>query len=354
MIKQLSLTNFKAFEKESFEFGKLNVMSGLNNSGKSTVLQAIRILHLNKARLPEEMGMLNDYIRGDMGGFDITCIYETSAKSAAALSVSYSRNQPSSITYTHPGERGDESSDVLPQLGFLSYISADRYGPRISLQLAKEGTVDAVGAHGEHIVDFLAELEGGWSHLRVPEILSRNDGAGVMWNIKEWLRSISPGIDFSYSLDRKSEIGRTEFNNHKAIHAGFGLSYSLPIITSVLLHAAQLSEEPDIPRVLLIENPEAHLHPSGQTLMGRMIALGAAAGLQVFVETHSDHLLNGIRLAIKEGSLSHDDATCLYFIEGKKDKPSSVDRISIDSRGMIDVWPDGFFDETEKNLLQLL
>jgi predicted ATPase len=342
MMKQLRLNDFKAFEEESFAFGKLNILSGLNNSGKSTVLQAIRIL--DKMALPQEMGTLTDFVRDDKIGFCIESLFEHNTVESASR-FSYNRKEDT------PGASGTD----VGSKSLLSYISADRLGPRTSLPLSKDLPVKTVGICGEHIVDFLAEFEKWHPDLRIPKELSIDGGTGVMWNIQEWLRSISPGIDFSYYIDQKAEIGRTEFDNHKSIHTGFGLSYSLPVIASILVHAAQL-EKQACPILLLIENPEAHLHPSGQTLMGRLIALGAECGLQIFVETHSEHLVNGIRIAVKNGILPPDDVKCFFFAGGDKEKnePANVRDIYIDRHGMMDYWPDGFFDETEKNLLDLL
>ena len=79
----------------------------------------------------------------------------------------------------------------------------------------------------------------------------------------------------------------------RPVHCGFGITQILPIIVAAL----------SIPKgdLLLIENPEVHLHPAGQALMGQFLAEVAHSGIQVIVETHSDHILNGIRRAIKVG-----------------------------------------------------
>jgi len=75
--------------------------------------------------------------------------------------------------------------------------------------------------------------------------------------------------------------------------SGFGLSYTLPVITALLVGTL-------IPNSLvIIENPEAHLHPRGQTEIARLIALCAQVGTQIIIETHSDHLFDGIRIAAK-------------------------------------------------------
>src|SRR5260370_36481781 len=72
---------------------------------------------------------------------------------------------------------------------------------------------------------------------------------------------------------------------------GFGITYALPIVVAVLsAHPGSL---------VIIENPEAHLHPRGQVKMGELLCQASAAGIQILIETHSDHVLNGIRLAVQ-------------------------------------------------------
>ena len=102
----------------------------------------------------------------------------------------------------------------------------------------------------------------------------------------------------------------------------------------------------------MIDSPEAHLHPSAQSQMGRLLARFAAAGVQILVETHSDHLLNGARLAVKERVLPHT-ALQIHFFTGATKEGHGVVSPTLDSNGRIDEWPDGFFDQSEKDLSRL-
>jgi predicted ATPase len=108
--------------------------------------------------------------------------------------------------------------------------------------------------------------------------------------------------------------------------------------------------------LLLIENPEAHLHPKGQALMGELLARAAAGGVQVVIETHSDHVLNGIRLAVHGGRIA-PEAVRLHYFE-RRDLGGQVQHVvtspRIDRDGRIDDWPEGFFDEWDKSLEALL
>lgn len=90
--------------------------------------------------------------------------------------------------------------------------------------------------------------------------------------------------------------------------------------------------------------------------MGELLALGASCGIQIVVETHSDHVLNGIRLAVHGGKTNPDDVQLYYFQRVNKLGESIINPISLkmSRRGRIDKWPDGFFDQWDKSLETLL
>jgi predicted ATPase len=124
-------------------------------------------------------------------------------------------------------------------------------------------------------------------------------------------------------------------------NVGFGVSYALPIVVAGLTAAPS--------GLLIVENPEAHLHPAGQSAMGRFLASVAAAGVQVILETHSDHLLNGIRIAVgADGSLTPEAVSVHYFEDS-----GDVRTLTMDSHGAVSEWPLGFFDQMEHDLGKL-
>ncbi len=136
--------------------------------------------------------------------------------------------------------------------------------------------------------------------------------------------------------------------DYRASNTGFGLSYTLPVLVAIL------SADPG--GLLLLENPESHLHPKGQAKMGELMARAASCGIQVVAETHSDHVLNGICIAVRSGILPPDDASLLFFERQEDGGIAKIEAVSprIDRNGRIDQWPDGFFDEWDKSLETLL
>ena len=150
------------------------------------------------------------------------------------------------------------------------------------------------------------------------------------------------------SLRYRFEARRGVSNSFRATNVGFGVSYTLPVVVAIL------SASPG--DLILLEAPEAHLHPRGQSRLGELLARAASSGVQILVETHSDHVMNGVRVAVHEGLLPSNNAGFLYFGWDPKleDGATSVRQIVMDEDGRINDWPDGFFDEMDRNLEILL
>ena len=123
-------------------------------------------------------------------------------------------------------------------------------------------------------------------------------------------------------------------------NVGFGISYALPVVVGALVSYPGY--------MLIVENPEAHLHPAGQSAMGRFLSLVAASGVQTIVETHSDHVVNGIRRAVAEGKDLDADDVIIHFFSKDLAEP-----IQIQDTGSLTAWPNGFFDQAERDLTAL-
>ncbi|SFO15708.1 AAA domain-containing protein, putative AbiEii toxin, Type IV TA system [Actinomadura madurae] len=166
---------------------------------------------------------------------------------------------------------------------------------------------------------------------------------------------ICPGVKLSTEAIERTDLVRLGFefnrpgqptsNSRRPTNVGFGLTYVLPVVV------ACLTARPGA--LLLIENPEAHVHPQGQSALAGLTCAAAAAGAQVIVETHSDHILNGVRLAVKRQRIPADDVRLLYF-HRQDDGIIDIVNPTIGPDGMLSDWPQGFFDEWDRSLDQLL
>lgn len=129
-----------------------------------------------------------------------------------------------------------------------------------------------------------------------------------------------------------------------ASNTGFGLSYALPIIVAGLL-APERS-------VLIVDSPEAHLHPAAQTAIAKFLCAVAASGVKVIIETHSDYILDGIRIVVTARDhrlLSHE--SCTFLTLGvDRDGVRDLSHVKLRADGKPDKWPKGFFDQQLANL----
>ncbi|GAB1542018.1 DUF3696 domain-containing protein [Scytonema sp. NUACC21] len=365
MIRSLRLINFKPFENQFLEFRPLTLLSGLNSTGKSSVLQSLLLL-----RQSFQQGLLPD-IGLALNG-DLVCI----GTAQDALFEGAGKEDP--IGFDIVFENGiegiwrfnyDREVDVLNiasksltqevyRLSLFSnnfhYLQAERIEPRpfnemSDYQVRRLGQIGTRGEYTAHFLSIYQDIDIPNGELSHPKAKSWN----LINQVEAWIGEVSPGTRIKISSKPDVDLMSLQYsygdnNPYRATNVGFGISYTLPIIVTLL------SSKPGT--LIIIENPEAHLHPQGQAKMGELLALAASCGVQVVIETHSDHVLNGIRLAVHGGKLPPEDVQLHYFQRQEKGRQAFTEVVSprIDRNGRIDKWPDGFFDEWEKSLDALL
>ncbi len=132
------------------------------------------------------------------------------------------------------------------------------------------------------------------------------------------------------------------------IDVGYGVSQVLPVITEML--------RPDAPTLFLLQQPEVHLHPMAQAALGSLFCQVAGSRRQIVVETHSDHLMDRVRMDVRDGDtdLKPDDVSILYFERDNLDV--KIHSLRIDEEGNILDAPPGygrfFMEETTRSLLK--
>lgn len=327
MLELLNIQGFKSFEYASLAISPLTILTGLNSSGKSSILQAIRMLE--KGTKNAGNCLLDGY--GDWN--ELKCSHSQAVDIEAVLRNGHKISIcPQGITYK------DCSTEMFPN---IIYVSANRFGPQKSIPVSY--SID-LGCNGENIVKVIEYF----SEESLPECLQHPETEGITfeYNLKAWLNIISPGVMFRTEIKKNTDMSFTWFDDHRAMNVGFGLSYSLTVIVALLIGSLNKS-------IVLIENPEAHLHPRGQTEMAKLIARSIEAGAQVIVETHSDHLFDGFRLSVKENP-SLADSIIAYWFYLNEDRLTEYEKIHILNDGRVDNWPTGMFDQFEINASQLL
>ncbi|MEU6377903.1 DUF3696 domain-containing protein [Streptomyces sp. NPDC046909] len=377
MIDQLSLTNFKAFRSADIPLAPVTLLTGLNSSGKSTVLQAFALLRQSY----DSFTLFSTDGDSEQGGFLLNGDLVELGTGQDLLHEDFVRSPGLPTPLTSIGFRTEDGQgrawsalyapeqDVLPLQSTsdlthedslfgrcFQYLKADRIVPATSYPRSHHQAIGRafLGARGEHTVNYLrhhAQHPMPDGPLRHPEAAAHT----FLDHVVAWMQELCPGVNLeaseipgidsvrlSYGFDGTAGIDSS--SRRRPTNVGFGLTYALPIVV------ACLSAGPG--SLVLLENPEAHLHPRGQSRTAALVAAAAAAGAQLIVETHSDHVLNGLRLAVKNGVIPASDTAVHYF--RRRGLRAEIVTPRIHDDGSLSDWPTGFFDEWENSLEQLL
>ena len=371
MLDLLQLRHFKCFDILRLPLGPLTLISGANASGKSSVLQALALLHQTmrekewSTRLMlngsiAKLGTVTDVVdqvngsrRFDIGLSDqgISCNWSFAGdRQDMSLQVCHVRigdnvyDNPQSLHYLLPTDADNAAVSLASRIRNLTYITAEREGPREIYSLEDQHTVTVVGPQGENAVSVLYR---GRDDRITDELVVRDTTPTLLHQVGARLAAFFPGcaVDVKQVSNANSVTlgikvsADTDFL--RPIHCGFGITQVFPIIVAAL-SAPEAS-------ILLIENPEVHLHPAGQSLMGQFLSEVAYSGTQVIVETHSDHVLNGIRREVKSGHVPAE-GVMVHFLKPRSGDAPQVLSPTLDSSGNIDFWPQGFFDQFDKDM----
>ncbi|MFK0119500.1 DUF3696 domain-containing protein [Streptomyces sp. NPDC090994] len=363
MITSLRVRHFKRFTDASFSLRPLTVLTGLNGTGKSTTIQS---LLLTRQLVDAPIGGVVQ-LNGPYGlalGEAHEVLHPDAPDSTIVVEVGGDDGgPPSTHRFTVPDEQAlyleaaDEVS-ALPPGGLrglgsaFTYLCAERLGPRDQLGVsADHPALLGVGVQGEYTAQVLAlhDTRAVREPLLHPATRSTHNVTTMRTQVETWASDIIRPIKITAQWPPGITASTIRFHEPgllgepmRPANMGFGFSYALPVIVAGLLTAPG--------DLLIVENPEAHLHPGGQSKLGRFLARVAGAGAQVIVETHSDHVLNGVRLAVaEERVLRPEDAIVHYF---GAEEAGSVP-IEFTMKGELTEWPQGFFDQIEQDLGRL-
>ena len=136
---------------------------------------------------------------------------------------------------------------------------------------------------------------------------------------------------------------------------GYGVSQSLPILVDIM------TEEPargrrrngGDERTFLLQQPEVHLHPRGQAQLANLFMEAfRKRGSRFLIETHSDYIVDRVRIAVRQGRLKPDDVSILYF--EPNGRAAQIHNMSLDEHGNLLDAPPGYRDFFAKETDRLL
>lgn len=386
MINQASLVNFKCFDDLNLSMRALTVLSGFNAAGKTSatqglllITQALRtdpsssLVPLNGSYV--ELGTPGDVVRdGGRAGSELMIGFshaDTSLKwsliaddrtSGLALrtkELSLERPNEVPLTFETLTEIGASNALVATQLRpsieslrRLVVISAVRPATSDVFPFPYEGSpIPAnVGINGQYAA--------WWFHQMSDEYVDdtrchpEEEAKTLRRQFAAWAGTLFPGAQANVQHLPRTNYARLELRIgetdewRRPTNIGYGLTYAFPILVAGL--GAQRGQ------ILYIDSPEAHLHPAAQSSMGQFLARIAQSGVQIIVETHSDHVINGIRLAVRNGQIDAESVLFQFFSRGSDSGSAvTVEQVTVETSGRVSAWPPGFFDQIEKDLALL-
>ncbi len=384
MIKSIEIKNFKSIKSKYFPLRNLNVLLGLNGQGKSSFIQSLLLLRQSNIESGKVKGWLD--LRGKYInlGNSKDAFYQYAKNECLEFNLQLNGDFNICFQYKYGVEK-----DALPpnnKLDFekkikesesnsglfsdkFQYLNASRVKPESTYpknnsEVVRLKNIGSDGRYAVHFIETFYDDEIAFENVLHPKSFIKDNITNkvlvdktLINQVNLWLGEISPGINVRTTSINQDEVlleyvynqptyGST--NRFKPENVGFGITYSLPVIVS-LLKASPGS-------LIIIENPESHVHPRGQAELGRLISLVAQNDVQIIIETHSDHIMNGIRVGVKGKYLEKDKVSFFYFkkVVKEQEQYSEITDIELSKEGVLSEEPDGLLDEWAHQLLKLL
>jgi predicted ATPase len=343
MLNFLEIENFKCIKKQRFELPPLTILTGINSTGKSSIIQSILLLskyysQINKDLLSRCIANLSEFT-------EIRNKYQNAKSLQLAVTDSNGYQFDLYMDYDQTKADSDVNSDSLNYEDRIYYISANRIGQE---ELAIFSKDQKVGNNGEFIFGYFE------NNKDTSLAFFKYEGSSTLkYQLNCWLEHI---LELQIELQTEkitATVVKVSFNsdgidNINPFNLGAGNSYVVKVLITGLM-----CKQGD---TVLIENPEIHLHPKAQAKLGEFFAWLAQNGVQVILETHSEHLINKISYQAYSKEINSDKIKIYY----KSSIQEDLIPIGINHRGHFInadfdkiIFPSGFFDSTLQELLEM-
>lgn len=348
MIERIEIRNFKSIQEANFNLCPLNIFTGTNSSGKSSIIQAI----LLSSSLANPNDTLQSYL-DDLGSVDQLLCVDSKER---IFSIINTINQQSYLTAFNRDSASfvDTSTTTPHPLVFeenLYYLSANRIGQE---NLSKTHKNAKFGIQGEYLFGFYEKNQGSSIDPAIQKEIQKLRKVDPLLNtcVTFWFERILE-LDLKLSAQR---IGTNIYSYYKDPHIGFDLtSYALGAGVSYLAKILIMGLSLKQGDIFIVENPEIHLHPKAISNLVEFFVALANSGIQVILETHSEHIINKTRYLIYKNLFSSQELCLLYRQKQEDFRQIHINQEGryIDSEGNLSEFPRGFFDVDLKELLEM-
>lgn len=331
MISKVRVQALKSIKDLTVECSRLNLIVGTNSAGKSTFLQALLLDAQNgidEDGLNGPLISLGEYREARNHSMPDTNIkieiWEKGCPKAAWVEFSEAAENQCKVTVSGKVDDWEiitdnvsfdegESQHLYLGMGFR-YLSSHRLGPQ-DIYAKHFGNEDSLGIDGEYAFSYLMRHE---TEPVADELVRNKENStnSLYEQVNYWLNYIV-GTNLIMRDIKKTNYLQVKYNNNPAnlnseamysrpINVGSGISYLITILITCLA-----SDKDDI---IIIENPEIHLHPKAQSRLCEFLYFISSSGRQLFVETHSDHIFNGVRVGISNKTMKEKYIKVNFFM----------------------------------------
>lgn len=345
MLKTIYAKGYKSIKELEVECRRLNLFIGTNSSGKSSLLQAILLVVQN---LERSYGLNGPLVSS--GEFRETRNY---ALKNDTIEIKLSDDEEQiDLNICEDGKiylvqrEGGKLAQALNLINRgVHYLSCNRIGSQ-DVYHKNLSVSDMFGKNGEYAIDFLSKYK---DEPLEKELIHYHESYTLSAQVNGWLEYIVKA-----RIQTEEVIGtdvvKASYNMVESFYArpkniGSGVSYLISILIVCLG-----SKKGDI---IIIENPEIHLHPLSQSRICEFLYFISLSGRQVFVETHSDHLFDAIRVGISQGTMEKEHVAINFFRLGRDDC-TRKHVIDIGKNGKIENPMPNLFDQFEVDLNKML
>jgi len=351
MITKLSINHLKSFDKITLELNNFTLLVGMNSAGKSTVIQALLLAIQNIT--DDGRSPLNGRLVS-LGEFSDARNFIRNAKSFSIGLDSVSEHttlnffEDNEVVRCEITPSENELNDYLHQRNKrIHYLSSKRIGSQDIYEKNFEKYND-FGILGEYAIDFY-EL-----HKQNPIeeylIKDKNVGSTLALQLNYWLKYIVNSELMTEDIKDTDQI-KAKFlsvNNRyvRPKNIGSGLSYIISILVSALT-----SQKGDL---IIVENPEIHLHPRAQSKLTEFLTFVSERGIKFVIETHSDHIFNGVRKSIYKKNIDKDNVSVYFFTIDDTEMVTKSVKIDFNNNGKVLNHQEGLFDQFDDDLDELL
>ncbi|WP_330148205.1 AAA family ATPase [Shewanella oncorhynchi] len=238
----------------------------------------------------------------------------------------------------------------------INYIGPLREAPK-NYYYSEDNGSSIVGTRGEFTPQFLAKNQNkknSYYQIDNEGNFSEKIESNIFKSTKYWvcdffklasdmtLDKDSNGVLYQVNFNQRNSSSKVSINN-----VGFGMSQILPIVVQGMALPTG--------SILILEQPEIHLHPSVQAKLFDFFHALQKKGVSTFVETHSDHLITRLRRRVAESEGNLENLLTLIFVEYSESELKTVyNKLQLNDLGNFTYWPEGFFDQYDNDIRAIL